>query len=63
MSRDTVAYIVQAVYHDLQRIDPNFKQALSVEHIPYIVLRNNYYFVYVGCALACVVLAVFVSIR
>ena len=28
MSRDTVAYIVQAVYHDLQRTDPNFKQAL-----------------------------------
>ena len=28
MNKDTVAYIVQAVYHDLLRIDPNFKQAL-----------------------------------
>ena len=40
MNRDTVAYIVQSVYHDLQRTDPNFKQALSMEHIAYICLWN-----------------------
>ena len=57
MSRDTFAYIVQAVYHDLQRTYPNFKQALSVENIAYIGLWNSYYCVCAGCALACVVLA------
>ena len=31
MSRETVAYIVQTLYHDLQRTDTNFKQALSAE--------------------------------
>ena len=61
MSRETVAYIVQALYHDLQRTYTNFKQVLSFGQI-----RKNEKFKKacdcVGCALVCVVLAVCVSV-
>ena len=61
MSRETVANIVEALYHDLQRTDTNFKQALSIEHVHKLEKLKNACDC-VGCALVCVVLAVCVSV-
>ena len=55
MSRETVAHIVQALYHDLQRTVTNFKQALSVEHIQ-TGKTSKISCGCVACALVCVVL-------
>ena len=61
MIRETVAYNVQALYHDLQWTYTNFEQVLSFKHIQKVkILKNSCHCV--GCALVCVVLAVCVSV-
>ena len=62
MSRETVVYIVQELYHDLLRIDTDFKQSLHADH----VRKDKTFNISCGCVacvLVCVVLALCLSIR